>query len=91
MKKHVAGIIPVAGLKSDFDLPWHPSLMPIAPNYLAVERAVAECAYAGCNTIWVVCNDDVTPLVRHQVGEKVRTQCMITVILSTTRKILNGQ
>jgi hypothetical protein len=45
LKRHVAGIIPVAGLKSDFDLPWHPSLMPIAPNYLAVERAVAECAY----------------------------------------------
>jgi len=72
LKKHVAGIIPVAGLKSDFNLPWHPSLMPIAPNYLAVERAVAECAYAGCNTIWIVCNDDVTPLIRHQVGEKVQ-------------------
>lgn len=72
MKKHVAGIIPVAGLKSDFNLPWHPSLMPIAPNYLAVERAVAECAYAGCNTIWIVCNDDVTPLIRYQVGEKVQ-------------------
>ena len=72
MKKHVAGIIPVAGLKSDFNLPWHPSLMPIAPNYLAIERAVAECAYAGCNTIWIVCNDDVTPLIRYQVGEKVQ-------------------
>ena len=72
MKKHVAGIIPVAGLKSDFDLPWHPSLMPLAPNYLAVERSVAECAYAGCNTIWMVCNDDVTPLIRYQVGEKIQ-------------------
>ena len=72
MKKHVAGIIPVAGLKSDFYLPWHPSLMPIAPNYLAVERAVAECAYAGCSTIWIVCDDSVTPLIRHQVGEKIQ-------------------
>lgn len=72
MKKHLAGIIPVSGIKSDFNMPWHPSLMPIGPNYLAVERAVAECAYAGCDTIWIVCNDDVTPLIRYQVGEKIQ-------------------
>ena len=71
-KKHLAGIVPVSGLKSDFDLPWHPSLMPLAPDYLAVERAVAECAYAGCNTIWIVCDDSITPLIRHQIGEKIQ-------------------
>ena len=72
MKKQIAGIVPVSGLKSDFNMPWHESLMPIGPNYLAVERAVAECAYAGCNTIWIVCNDDVTPLIRYQIGEKIQ-------------------
>ena len=72
MKKHLAGIIPVSGLKSDFNMPWHASLMPIGPNYLAVERSVFECAYAGCNTIWIVCNDDVTPLIRYQVGEMIQ-------------------
>ena len=72
MKKHLAGIIPVSGLKSDFNMPWHESLMPIAPNYLAVERAILECAYAGCNTIWIVCNDDITPLIRYQVGEMIQ-------------------
>ena len=72
MKKHLAGIIPVSGLKSDFNMPWHESLMPIAPNYLAVERSVLECAYAGCNTIWIVCSDDVTPLIRYQVGEAIQ-------------------
>ena len=72
MKKHLAGIIPVSGIKSDFGMPWHASLMPIGPNYLAVERAVAECAYAGCDTIWIVCADDVTPLIRYQVGEKIQ-------------------
>ena len=72
MKKHLAGIIPVSGIKSDFDMPWHESLMPIGPNYLAVERSVLECAYAGCNTIWIVCNDDVTPLIRYQVGEMIQ-------------------
>ena len=72
MKKHLAGIIPVSGIKSDFNMPWHESLMPLAPNYLAVERAVLECAYIGCNTIWIVCNDDVTPLIRYQVGEMIQ-------------------
>jgi hypothetical protein len=72
LKKHLAGIIPVSGFKSDFNMPWHASLMPIAPNYLAVERAVAECAYAGCDSIWIVCNDDVTPLIRYQIGEKIQ-------------------
>ena len=72
MKKHLAGIIPVSGIESDFNMPWHASLMPIAPNYLAIERSVAECAHAGCNTIWIVCSDDVTPLIRYQVGEIVQ-------------------
>ena len=72
MKRHLAGVIPVSGIKSDFNMPWHASLMPIGPDYLAVERAVAECAYAGCDTIWIVCSDDVTPLIRHQIGEKIQ-------------------
>ena len=50
---HLAGIIPVAGQPLDFDLPWHDSCAPIAPDYLAVERAIVECAYAGCETIWI--------------------------------------
>tara|TARA_R110002020_G_scaffold48694_2_gene138742 strand:- start:1433 stop:2239 length:807 start_codon:yes stop_codon:yes gene_type:complete len=53
-------------------MPWHDSLMPIAQNYLAVERAVIECAYAGCETIWVVCNDDMQPLIRHRLGDYVQ-------------------
>ena len=72
LKKHIAGIVPVSGLKTDFNMPWHESLMPIGPNYLAVERAVAECAYAGCGSIWVVCDDSVSPLIRHQIGEKIQ-------------------
>ena len=71
MKKHIAGIVPVAGLVSDFKLPWDPSLMPVSQDYLAIERSIVECAYAGCNTIWVVCNDDVAPLIRYRLGEKV--------------------
>lgn len=69
---HLAGVVPVAGQPLDFNFPWHDSLQPIAQDYLAVERAVIECAYAGCETIWVVCNDDMQPLIRYRLGEYVQ-------------------
>ena len=69
---HLAGIVPVAGQKLDFNFPWHDSLQPIGKDYLAVERAVVECAYAGCETIWVVCNDDMQPLIRYRLGEYIQ-------------------
>ena len=69
---HLAGIIPVAGQSLDHNMPWHDCLMPIGHNYLAIERSVVECAYAGCETIWIVCNDDMQPLIRHRLGEYVQ-------------------
>lgn len=68
---HLAGIVPVAGQDLGFGFPWHDSLMPIAQDYLAVEHAVLSCAYAGCETIWVVCHNDMQPLIRHRLGEWV--------------------
>ena len=69
--RHLAGVIPTAGQPLDFNFPWHDCLQPIGPDYLAVERAVLECAWAGCDTIWVVCHDDMQPLIRHRLGEYV--------------------
>ena len=69
---HLAGIVPVAGSTSEFGFEWHGSLIPIAPNYNAIEAAIIECAYAGCETIWVVCNDDIAPLIKYRIGEYVR-------------------
>lgn len=66
---HLAGIVPVAGQPLDFQMPWEDSLMPIAPNYLAVERAVFQCALAGCETIWVVGHKGTQPLIRKRVGD----------------------
>jgi len=68
---HLAGIIPVAGQELDFQFPWHDCLQPIAKNYLAIERSVVECAYAGCETIWIVCNDDMQPLIKHRMGDYI--------------------
>ena len=68
---HLAGIVPVAGPDLGFGFPWHDSMQPIAKNYLAVERSIVECAYAGCETIWVVCNDDMQPLLKHRMGDYI--------------------
>tara|TARA_R110002124_G_scaffold207407_1_gene373900 strand:- start:1394 stop:2242 length:849 start_codon:yes stop_codon:yes gene_type:complete len=68
---HLAGIVPLVGKPMDFRLEWHDSLMPLAPNFYAVERAVLECAYAGCETIWVIANDDIAPLLRHRLGDYI--------------------
>tara|TARA_B100000085_G_scaffold60353_1_gene53106 strand:- start:9431 stop:10195 length:765 start_codon:yes stop_codon:yes gene_type:complete len=38
---------------------------------LAIERSVLECALAGCDSIWLVCDDDVAPLVKRRVGDYV--------------------
>lgn len=66
---HLAGVVPIAGQALDFNFPWHSALNPLAPNYLAAERAVYECAMAGCETIWVVCHKETQPLVRSTLGE----------------------
>ena len=69
---HLAGIVPVASQPLDFNFPWHDSLMPIGKDYLAVERAVLECAWAGCETIWVVCHRDMQPIIKNRIGEWIQ-------------------
>ena len=68
---HLAGIVPIAGNRLDFNLPYPDCLLPLATNYTLIEAAVVECAYAGCDTIWIICNDDIAPLVRHVIGDYV--------------------
>jgi len=68
---HLAGLIPITGQDLDFNMPWHDSMQPLNKNYLAIEHAVLECAMAGCNTIWIACNDDFQPLIKSRLGEYV--------------------
>ena len=72
MSFHLAGIVPVVTKPMDFCMDWHDCLMPLAPNFYAIERAALECAYAGCETIWIVANDDTTPLIRHRLGDYIQ-------------------
>ena len=69
---HLAGIIPIAGQPLEYKMPYPDCLLPIAPDYTAIEAAVIECAFAGCDTIWIVCNDDIAPLVRYRVGDFIQ-------------------
>jgi len=68
---HLVGLVPVGGQKLDFDFPWHDSLQPIGHNYLAVEKAVFNCALAGCKTIWIGCPKDMQPLIRYRLGDYI--------------------
>ena len=55
-----------------------------------IEAAIVECAYAGCDTIWVVCNDDISPLVRYRVGDFIEDPAYVSekdsYISNTNRK-----
>jgi len=69
---NLAGVIPVAGQKLDFNFPWDDCMMPIAKEYLAIERAAVECLYAGCKSIWIVCEPKQQPLIRYRLGDRLK-------------------
>ena len=70
-KMHLAGIIPVANLQTDFEGVTPDILIPLDPGFTAIQKAVYECAMAACNTIWIVANDDLAPIIRKVIGEWV--------------------
>ena len=47
-------------------------MLPVAPDYTMLEAAVVEAAFVGCDTIWIICNDDVAPVVRYRVGDFIQ-------------------
>jgi len=66
---HTAGIIPVANLQTDIQTPIPEILLPVNNGFSAIQKSVFECAMAGCNTIWIVANHDLAPIVRKVVGD----------------------
>tara|TARA_Y100000592_G_C5470411_1_gene319125 strand:- start:2205 stop:3032 length:828 start_codon:yes stop_codon:yes gene_type:complete len=63
--------VPIAGSRVDLEFPFPNVMLPIANNYTLLDSAIVECAYAGCDTIWIICNDDTAPLLRHRVGDYI--------------------
>ena len=56
---------------SAFGFQWHDSLMPIGANYTALEKAIFECACAGCESIWITVNDSWAPLIKERIGDYI--------------------
>ncbi len=69
--RNLAGIVPLTGWQNSFDFPWPDYLQPLREGFLAIERSIHECAHAGCDSIWVVCGDDVAPIVKRRLGDYV--------------------
>ena len=67
----LAGIIPISGREDRLSLPWSDCLQPIAEDILAVERSVHECAQVGCDSIWIICNDQSAPLIKNRLGDYI--------------------
>ena len=62
---HMAGLIPVAGLQTDFDQQLPEVMMPVNAGFTAIQKSVYECAMVGCQTIWIVANNDLAPIIRN--------------------------
>lgn len=45
--------------------------MPINKSYSAIQRAVVECAYAGCETIWITLAAGQEPVIKEVLGDYV--------------------
>lgn len=69
MKTHLSGIIPIANYECDINVLFPHILLPISNGLNLIQRSVFECAMAGCDTIWIVANDDMAPIIKKSIGE----------------------
>jgi len=71
MSIHLSGIIPIANYETDLKVSFPELLLPANDGFSLIQKSVYECAAAGCNTIWIVANDDLAPIIRKTVGDWV--------------------
>ena len=68
---HLAGIIPLSTIPLAYDTPYHPCLLPLNDDYLMIHRSIMECAWAGCETIWIVADMNIQPILKKVIGDYV--------------------
>ena len=68
---HLAGIVPVANSGIDFATNVPVCMLPINESMVVIQKSIVECAVAGCQTIWIVANDDMAPIIRKTIGDWV--------------------
>ena len=71
MSIHLSGIIPIANYETELEISFPELLLPVSDGFNLIQKSVYECAAAGCNTIWIVANDDLAPIIRKTVGDWV--------------------
>ena len=84
----MAGIIPVAGLETDFDQRLPEVMMPVNAGFTAIQKSVYECALVGCQTIWIVANNDLAPIIRATIGEWIYDPVYYNTKMGVARKVL---
>ena len=78
LSKHIAGIVPVSKIDSDFELVVPTCMSPLSNGFYAIQRSIFECANAGSKTIWVVCDDSVAPLIKKVCGDFIQDPIAIS-------------
>ena len=78
MSKHIAGIVPVSKIDSDFESVVPACMSLLSNGFYAIQRSIFECACAGCKTIWVVCDDSVAPLIKKVCGDFIQNPIAIS-------------
>jgi len=68
---HLAGIVPIANFDDTFGMEYPWCLLPVDQQFSMIQKSVFECAIAGCQTIWIVANDDMAPIIRKTLGDWV--------------------
>ena len=71
-KNHMVGIVPLSPHHKNLGMPWPDYLLYLDDDFCLLKNSVYECLFAGCDSIWVVCNDDTLPLVRNVLGDYAR-------------------
>lgn len=69
---YLSAIIPVIKDHKWLDnFVWNGCLTPVGDDLTVIEKTVWDCAAAGADTIWIVCDEAVDPLIRMRMGEWV--------------------
>jgi len=71
-KSTYVGIIPADGLKSTFEHPFPPCLLPVGKNINLLEASVMDCMWFRCRQIYIVGYRENLKLYRKTIGDHVR-------------------
>lgn len=67
---NLVGCISLHKTTNELGMPWKDYLVPVGEKKInALQRAVLECAIAGCKSIWISCGYEEAPYARKSVGD----------------------